>query len=76
MFYKLYTEDGEYIDSTGNPGNLVECNSALTPEGVNCGWTEYDNIEQAIAGFCLSKKNKNKSDSKNDNQSLIFNNYL
>jgi hypothetical protein len=57
MVYKLFIEDGEYVDvNTDEPRNLLETTIAISPEGVNVGWAEFDNIEQAMEYFNIRKK--------------------
>lgn len=58
MVYKLLYEDGEYIDKDNNSVNLLEANIAYTPDGINVGWVELDNIEQAIEYFNILYKPK------------------
>lgn len=54
MFYKLHDEAGEYRDKTSlEPKNLLSANEALTPDGLNVGWTELENLETAIDYFNL-----------------------
>ena len=52
MVYKLFIEDGEYIDRTSKePRNLLCANWADTPEGLNFGWIESDTLAQAMEYF-------------------------
>ena len=46
MFYKLFKEDGEYLQN-GEPANLLEANQVFLPEGAET-WDEFDNIDEAI----------------------------
>lgn len=56
MYYKLYIEDGIYLDSTGNSCNLVSCEQALTPEGLNVGYIEFNTLQEAIQHFNIQIK--------------------
>jgi hypothetical protein len=57
MIYKLFLEEGEYVDkTTGEPRNLLEAEIAYTPDGINVGWTELDNLEAAMLYFNLDPK--------------------
>jgi hypothetical protein len=57
MIYKLFLEEGEYVDkTTGEPRNLLEAEIAYTPDGINVGWTELDNLEAAMLYFNLHPK--------------------
>jgi hypothetical protein len=49
MQYKLFTdEDGGFVDLDGNPCNIMECEKAVTPQGVNVGWKRFDSLEEAM----------------------------
>jgi hypothetical protein len=57
MIYKLFIEDGEYVDkTTGEPRNLMEVEIAYTPEGINVGWDEFDSIEEAMTHYNIELK--------------------
>lgn len=57
MVYKLFIEDGEYLDKdTKEPRNLLEAEIAYTPEGINVGWTEFENLEEALQHFNIEPK--------------------
>jgi len=54
MIYKLFLEEGLYQDKdTKEPRNLMEAEIAYTPEGINVGWTELENLETALEYFNL-----------------------
>jgi hypothetical protein len=54
MIYKLFLEEGLYQDKdTKEPRNLLEGEIAYTPEGINVGWTELENLETALEYFNL-----------------------
>lgn len=57
MVYKLYDEEGDYIDNiTGKEVNLCEAETVLSPEGINVGWLDFDTIEDAMEYFNIRKK--------------------
>ena len=57
MVYKLFIEDGEYQDKTTKEiRNLLEAEIAYTPDGINVGWTELENLESAMIYFNLEKR--------------------
>ncbi len=57
MYYKLFNEDGDYQDkTTKEPRNLLSCNIAYTPDGINVGWIEFERDEQAMDYFGITKK--------------------
>jgi hypothetical protein len=59
MYYKLFNEDGDFLDkTTEEPKNLLWCNVAWTPEGTNVGWDFFDTLEQAMDHFNLKEKPK------------------
>ena len=54
MIYKLFIEEGLYQDKdTKEVRNLLEGEIAYTPEGINVGWTELENLETALEYFNL-----------------------
>jgi hypothetical protein len=54
MVYKLFIEEGLYQDKdTKEQRNLLEGEIAYTPEGINVGWTELENLEAALEYFNL-----------------------
>jgi hypothetical protein len=54
MIYKLFIEEGLYQDKdTKEVRNLLEAEIAYTPEGINVGWTELENLETALEYFNL-----------------------
>ncbi|OQA51544.1 MAG: hypothetical protein BWY47_00024 [Bacteroidetes bacterium ADurb.Bin302] len=36
--------------------NMLSCNTAWTPEGINVGWIEFERDEQAMDYFGIIKK--------------------
>ena len=72
MVYKLFIEDGEYQDKTTKEiRNLLEATVAYTPDGINVGWTELENLESAMIYFNLEIKQANS----NEELELIESNY-
>lgn len=58
MVYKLFNEDGDYIDATTKePRNLLEAEFAMTPDGLNVEWVELENLQAAITYFNLELNN-------------------
>jgi hypothetical protein len=54
MVYKLFIEEGLYQDKdTKEVRNLLEGEIVYTPEGINVGWTELENLETALEYFNL-----------------------
>ena len=54
MIYKVFIEEGLYQDKdTKEPRNIMEVEIAYTPEGINVGWIELDNLESALEYFNL-----------------------
>lgn len=65
MIYKLFNEEGEYVDNiTEEPRNLLEATLVYTPEGINVGWVELDNINVAMNYFNIRKIIETKEESK------------
>lgn len=57
MMYKLFNEDGDYQDkTTKEPRNLLYCNIAYTPDGINVGWSEFNTLAEAMEYFNLEYK--------------------
>lgn len=66
MVYKVLNEDGAWKDAiTGERRNLLEANTAWTPEGINVGWTEFSSIEAAAESFGLVPYEENTEDLEN-----------
>jgi hypothetical protein len=57
MIYKLFIEEGKYLDiKTGEPRNMVCGEIAYTPEGINIGWDEFDSDEDAMVSYGIELK--------------------
>ena len=64
MWYKLVLQDdGKYVDASGERKELIACNEAITPEGLNVGFTEFENDEAAMSFFQI-KLIKNEIDTR------------
>ncbi len=57
LYKKIENPEGAYQDNDGNRYDLLECSEAFTPEGLNVGFTEFENIEEAEEGFGLEEIN-------------------
>lgn len=57
MFYKIWEEEGDYVDIvTNEPRNMMEAEIVFTPEGMNVGWDEFGTIEEAMAHYNIKRK--------------------
>lgn len=55
MVYKaVESEHGAYKDEKGVFFDILEAINVMTPQGLNVGWSEYSNIEEAAAAFGLT----------------------
>ena len=63
MYYKLFNEDGDFLDKTTNePKNLLWGEVIYSPEGKNPpDWKWFDSLELAMQHFNLKEKPKPKS---------------
>lgn len=56
MFYqKQENERGNFIDSEGVRYSLTECKCALTPQGMNVGYTEFESREACLEAWGLTE---------------------
>lgn len=53
VYKKIQSEEGNYIDKNGLHYNVLEADEAWTPQGLNAGWDEYNNIEAALQSYGL-----------------------
>ena len=59
MVSKLFIEDGNYIcNETNEPRNMMVVNVAFTPEGINVGWNEVADEEEAMVLYNIRKKDE------------------
>ena len=57
MVSKLFLEEGDYIcKTTGQPRNMMIVEIAYTPDGINVGWDEVDNEEEAMILYNIERK--------------------
>lgn len=57
MIYKLFIEEGDYLDiTTKEPRNMLEGEIAYTPEGINFGWDEFNSKEDAMSHYNIELK--------------------
>jgi len=54
MVYKRFqNEEGNYIDANKQRWDILEAHEAWTPQGINVGWDEYENLEAATSAYGL-----------------------
>lgn len=54
MVYKVIeSEHGSYRNNEGLLFDILEAMNVRTPQGLNVGWSEYSNIEEAANAFGL-----------------------
>ena len=59
MVSKLFEEEGDYIClETGEPRNIMIVEIAYTPDGINVGWDEVADEEEAMALYKVEKQTK------------------
>jgi len=57
MVSKLFNEEGDYISlDTGESVNMMIVEIAYTPDGINFGWDEVEDEEEAMALYNIAKK--------------------
>jgi hypothetical protein len=57
MVSKLFIEEGDYIcKETGEPRNMMVVEIAYTPDGINVGWDEVNNEEEAMTLYNIERK--------------------
>jgi len=57
MVSKLFIEEGDYIcKETGEPRNMMVVEIAYTPDGINVGWDEVADEEEAMTLYNIEKK--------------------
>lgn len=55
MVYKKFQNDeGNYIGQDEFRYDILEAHEAWTPEGLNVGWDEFANMEEAAAAYGLT----------------------
>lgn len=59
MVSKLFEEEGDYIClETGESRNIMIVEIAYTPDGINVGWDEVADEEEAMALYKVEKQTK------------------
>ena len=55
MVYKLYIQDGDYVDNTTQERrNMLIANQAHTPAGLNVGWDTFTSDEEAMLAYDIT----------------------
>lgn len=54
VYKKIQNEEGPYIDNKQVRYDILEAHEAYTPEGLNVGWDEFENIEVAAKAYGLT----------------------
>ena len=56
MVSKLFYEEGNYVcKETGERRNLMLVEIAYTPEGINVGWNEVNDEEEAMTLYNIER---------------------
>ena len=53
VYKKIQNVEGDYKDKQAVRWDLLEAHEAWTPEGINVGWTEFDDIETCMIAWGL-----------------------
>ena len=54
VYKKVQNDEGNYIDAQQARWDILEAHEAWTPEGLNVGWDEFSNLEDAANGYGLT----------------------
>lgn len=54
VYKKIQNEQGDYKDKQDVRYTVLEAHEAWTPQGLNVGWDEFDNLEQAVQAYGLT----------------------
>ena len=61
MVSKLFIEEGDYIcNETGELRNMMVVEIAYTPDGINVGWDEVADENEAMVLYNIRKKESNQ----------------
>ena len=61
MVSKLFKEEGDYIcNETGELRNMMVVEIAYTPDGINVGWDEVADENEAMTLYNIRKKESNQ----------------
>lgn len=53
VYKKIQNNEGIYVDKSGVHYDVLEAHEAWTPQGLNAGWDQYENIEAALQNYGL-----------------------
>lgn len=53
VYKKIQNEEGNYKDEKNVRFIVLEAHEAWTPEGLNVGWDEYSNLDEALKAYGL-----------------------
>lgn len=53
VYKKIQNEKGDYKNNQDVRFTVLEAHEAMTPQGKNVGWDEYENLEQALQSYGL-----------------------
>lgn len=53
VYKKIQHEEGNYKDEQNVRFIVLEAHEAWTPEGLNVGWDEYPNLDEALKAYGL-----------------------
>lgn len=54
VYKKVQNEEGNYVDTQHTRWDILEAHEAWTPQGINVGWDEFANLEDAAAAYGLT----------------------
>jgi len=54
VYKKIQNEQGDYKDSNQARYAVLEAHEAWTPEGINAGWSEFENLEACLSAWGLA----------------------
>lgn len=53
VYKKIQNDNGIYVDQNNVHYDVLEAHEAWTPQGLNVGWDEHENIESALQSYGL-----------------------
>lgn len=53
VYKKIQNEEGNYKNEKNVRFIVLEAHEAWTPEGLNVGWDEYPNLDEALKTYGL-----------------------
>lgn len=54
VYKKIANEKGNYKDENEMRFDVLEAHEAYTPEGINIGWDEFEDLETALLAYGLT----------------------